>query len=65
MNWIYHRIYLAGYSGWIMPRTIRRAIGGTECHRAWILGHHGYFEERRIRYGPTNPYNDLTNEAHL
>lgn len=65
MNWIYHRIYLAGYRGWTMPRTICRAIGGTECHRAWLLGQRGYFEEAGTRYGSTNPYNNITNEAQL
>jgi len=29
MNGIYHRIYLAGYSGWHMPRSVRRMIAGS------------------------------------
>lgn len=33
-----HRVYLAGYTGQIMPRWMRRAFPGSELHRAWFLG---------------------------
>lgn len=55
VNAIYHRIYLAGYGGWKMPRMMRRAIGGTHVHRAWFLGFTGHFTEYGVRYGLANP----------
>ena len=51
-----HRAYLAGYSGQIMPRWMRRALAGSELHRAWLAGFKGWFEENGICYGPANPY---------
>jgi hypothetical protein len=56
MKAIYHRVYLAGYSGWHMPRFMRRQIAGTELHRAWLLGSLAYFEEGGTAFGPANPY---------
>ncbi len=56
MNRIYHRIYLAGYSGWHMPRRVRRMIAGTEFHRAWFLGSAGYFTQNGVAYGLAKPY---------
>lgn len=50
------RIYLHGYGGGCLPRWLRRRIGGTELHRAWLLGHMGFFEEAGVRYGPAHPY---------
>ena len=55
VNAIYYRIYLAGYGGWYMPRSVRRIIGGTEFHRAWFLGFTGHFTENGVRYGLANP----------
>jgi len=55
MNRIYHRIYLAGYSGWHMPRRMRRMIARTEFHRAWFAGFTGHFIENDIQYGLANP----------
>jgi len=55
MTRIYHRIYLAGYSGWHIPRFARRMIAGSEFHRAWFLGFTGHFIEDDIRYGLANP----------
>ncbi len=51
-----HRIYLAGYSGRVMPRCIRKLVAGSELHRARFLGFKGCFEEQGLRYGPANPY---------
>ncbi len=56
MTRLYHRVYLAAYGGWIMPRWQRRIIANTHFHRAWVLGFHGYFTEAGIAYGPANPY---------
>ena len=56
MNAICFRAYLTGYSGRIMPRQVRRMIGGSELHRAWLLGHMGIFEQDGVRHGPANPY---------
>lgn len=51
-----HRLYLAGYRGWTMPRALRRLIARTGPHRAWFSGWRGCFEEDGILYGPSNPY---------
>ncbi|MFU8776236.1 MAG: hypothetical protein ACNA7M_01020 [Roseovarius sp.] len=51
-----HRVYLAGYSGYIMPRWLRVLLAGSELHRAWFLGSQGFFEEQGRRFGPANPY---------
>lgn len=57
MKWAFlHRVYLAGYTGQIMPRWMRKAFPGSDLHRAWFLGFKGCFEENGIRYGPANPY---------
>lgn len=53
---ILHRVYLAGYSGQIMPRWLRRAMAGSEIHRAWFLGFNGFFIEAGVSYGLANPY---------
>lgn len=55
MTPIYHRLYLAGYSGWIMPRKLRRLIAGSEVHRAWLIGHLGFFDEDGRHFGPASP----------
>lgn len=60
MDRIYHRIYLAGYGGWQMPRRLRKLIAGTEAHRAWLLGFTGCFEQGGIQYGPAHPYPGLS-----
>ncbi|TMV62377.1 hypothetical protein FGG78_34885 [Thioclava sp. BHET1] len=56
MKRLLQRLYIAGLYGWVMPRRLRRALGGTELHRAWLLGHLGFFEERGVRFGPAHPY---------
>ncbi len=56
MNTLYHWFYLVGYGGWIMPRLLRRVTARSECHRAWLLGHLGYFEEGGVRFSSANPY---------
>lgn len=52
----YHRVYLAAYNGWIMPRWQQRILASTHFHRAWLLGFYGYFSEAGVSYGPANPY---------
>ncbi len=56
MTSLYLHIYLAGYSGRIMPRWLRRMIAATEWHRAWLCGHLGFFAEDGVAYGPAHPY---------
>lgn len=53
---LYQHIYLAAYSGWMMPRFARRLIARSEAHRAWLLGHGGWFEQDGENFGPANPY---------
>lgn len=55
---LYMDLYLRGLHGWIMPRSLRRLIAGTACHRAWLMGHLGYFEQDGIAFGPANRYQD-------
>lgn len=50
-----HQIYLAGYSGKIMPRWLRKMLAGSDLHRAWFLGFNGYFQENSVSYGLGNP----------
>jgi len=56
MNGIYHRVYLAAISGWIMPARLRKLVARSELHRAWLLGYMGFFHEAGIAYGPASPY---------
>ena len=58
-NSIYHRIYIEGYHGRVMPRSIRKIIAGTQIHRAWFLGYNHYFEEDGIAYGLARPYAEM------
>ena len=53
---LYLRIYLAGHSGRVMPRWLRRLVARSELHRAWLCGFKGCFEQDGVRYGPANPY---------
>jgi hypothetical protein len=39
------RFYLAGYKGILLSRTLRRIIGRSNCHRAWLEGYMGSFIE--------------------
>lgn len=55
-NLVLFRIYLAGLSGYVAPRALRRLLAGTPWHRAWLVGHLGYFNEQGVSYGPTCPY---------
>ncbi len=47
---------LCGLAGNTAPCWARRANAGTHLHRAWSLGHHGFFEKDGVRYGLANPY---------
>jgi hypothetical protein len=37
------RIYLAGYSGLLMARWLRRLMARSDWHRSWLSGHMGSF----------------------
>ena len=54
MTPLYHRIYLAGYSGWVMPRRLRKLIARSELHRAWLAGFLGIFEDTAPHASPAN-----------
>lgn len=54
--------YLSGYRGSVWPRFLRRMIAGTCLHRAWLLGHLGFFSEGGIAYGPARPYSEIVKE---
>lgn len=56
MTSIYHRSYLRGYARQPAPRWLRRLMGGSEIHRAWLSGWLGYFEQDGVSYGPAHPY---------
>ncbi len=58
MSRIFFLIFIAGYSGWQMPRFLRRMIARSELHRAWFLGATGFFEQDGTRFGLANPYRD-------
>ncbi|SDG53131.1 hypothetical protein SAMN04488117_1327 [Celeribacter baekdonensis] len=53
---LYLLAYLRGYAGRTFPRPIRRLVAGSALHRAWLLGHLGFFEQEGTRYGPAHPY---------
>lgn len=38
------RFYLLGYSGYLLPRMLRRLFARTTWHRAWLAGYAGVFE---------------------
>ncbi len=56
MSRFHQFVYLAGYGQWLMPKTVRRVIAGSQLHRAWLLGLLGFFREDDISYGPAKPY---------
>lgn len=56
MNTLCHWVYLAGYGGWFLPRLLRKVTARSELHRAWLIGHLGFFEEGGMRFSPANPY---------
>lgn len=58
LNRFYLRLYLHGLSGGAMPRRLRRLIARTGAHRAWLMGHLGYFEQDGITFGPAHRYQD-------
>ncbi|MBA1280435.1 hypothetical protein [Stutzerimonas stutzeri] len=39
------RFHLAGYSGLLLPRALRRLIAGSQMHRAWLQGDMGVHVE--------------------
>lgn len=45
LNDILHYVYLKGYVGYQYPRCIRKIVGGSKLHRAWLSGYMGIFEE--------------------
>lgn len=56
MTPIYLRVYLAGHAQQALPRRLRKAIAGSQLHRAWLVGFLGFFEQDGVAYGPANPY---------
>ena len=57
-------VYLAGHEGRQVSRWVRRVFGGTELHRAWLLGFLWFFAQEGVRYGPANPYNRYRSFIH-
>ncbi|MBJ2153175.1 hypothetical protein [Paracoccus sp. IB05] len=51
-----HRVWLAGYSSYRPPGWLRWLLARSDWHRAWLLGHLGFFVEAGVAYGPANPY---------
>lgn len=47
MTSLNQRFYLAGYSGLLLPRAMRRILARTNLHRAWLAGDMGVFKEER------------------
>ncbi|MPQ69427.1 hypothetical protein [Pseudomonas sp. MWU12-2323] len=41
------RFYLLGYTGYLLPRSLRRLLARTKLHRAWLAGDMGVFREAR------------------
>ena len=56
MKSIHMRAYLSGYAKQSAPRWMRRVIGKTEIHRAWLAGWLGFFEQDGVAYGTAHPY---------
>ena len=50
------RAYLAGHAQLALPHRLRKAIAGSELHRAWLVGFLGFFEQDGLAYGPAHPY---------
>lgn len=43
---MYMRLYLMGYKGINIPRSIRRLFAKTKLHRAWIAGKFNPYSEQ-------------------
>jgi hypothetical protein len=65
MEALYHRVYLWGYSGHQPPRWLRRALAGSQWHRAWFLGFSGFFEQDGTSFGLARPYTPSGGNAFL
>jgi len=72
-NGFYEFIWHIGYQHIELPRTLRRALAGTDFHRAWIGGYH-FQPPANIRdnlhldeldeYGALSEFrNDVTNQG--
>lgn len=54
MTSMHTRFYLLGYSGYLLPRSLRRLLARTKVHRAWLAGDMGIFPpDRRGGEGAT------------
>lgn len=53
---LHQRAYLAGYSGRVLPRWLRRLAARSAVQRAWLSGFTGCSEQDGVRYGPANTY---------
>ena len=63
MDALYHRVYLWGYSGHQQPHWLRRALAGSQWHRAWFLGFNGFFEQDGASFGLARPYLSTEGDA--
>lgn len=36
-------VFHVGYQQFVLPRWVRRLVSGTEMHRAWLNGYHGWW----------------------
>ena len=71
MTCLHMRFYLAGYSGLLLPRAMRRLLARTTIHRAWLSGYMGVFQEespegmvgRGVCDRPTMHYRKGSNRA--
>ena len=46
------RFFLLGYSGYLLPRPMRRLLARTQMHRAWLAGDMGIFKKKRFDKQP-------------
>lgn len=51
----YLRVYLIGYDGKLMPRSLRTLLARSEIHNAWLLGYMGFFEQDGMSRCLLNP----------
>ena len=58
-NDICNRFFLLAYGGWVMPRSIRKLIAGSQIHRAWFLGTKAFFQEAGVWYGLGRSYPEM------
>lgn len=57
------RFYLAGYSGLLLPRRLRRVLAGRVWHRAWLAGHMGIYEQEGRNFSVSDRSNLLNRKS--